>query len=75
MNPRVGLNFVSLTKPEIWAVSDWGAQSFGDLDPQQTLRLIVPAVLSLTLGFQTILSSFFLSVLGLGRQRDGAAVD
>lgn len=59
----------------IWALADWGAQSFGDLDPQQTLRLIVPAVLSLTLGFQTILSSFFLSVLGLGRQRDGAAVD
>jgi glycosyltransferase involved in cell wall biosynthesis len=53
----------------VWAVADWGAQSFGALDPQQTLRLIVPAVLSLTLGFQTILSSFFLSVLGLGRRR------
>ena len=50
-------------------MSDWGATSFGELDPQQTLRLIVPAVLSLTLGFQTILSSFFLSVLGLGRRR------
>ena len=53
----------------VWAVADWGAASFGELDPQQTLRLIVPAVLSLTLGFQTILSSFFLSVLGLGRKR------
>jgi glycosyltransferase involved in cell wall biosynthesis len=53
----------------LWAVADWGAQSFGNLDPQQTLRLVVPAVLSLTLGFQTILSSFFLSVLGLGRRR------
>jgi glycosyltransferase involved in cell wall biosynthesis len=53
----------------VFAVADWGAQSFGELDPQQTLRLIVPAVLALTLGFQTILSSFFLSVLGLCRRR------
>jgi glycosyltransferase involved in cell wall biosynthesis len=51
------------------AVSSWGASSFGELDPQQTLRQIVPAVLALTLGFQTMLSSFFLSVLGLGRRR------
>ncbi|MFP8870691.1 MAG: glycosyltransferase family 2 protein [Myxococcota bacterium] len=52
-----------------WAVADWGASSFGSLDPQQTLRLIVPAVTSLTIGFQLILSSFFLSVLGLRRKR------
>ena len=72
----VGLLLVAFgIAASVWAVADWGAQSFGDLDPQQTLRLIVPAVLSLTLGFQTILSSFFLSVLGLGRRRDGGAVD
>ena len=53
----------------VYAVSDWGAQSFGELDPQQSLRVIIPAVLALTLGFQTMLSSFFLSVLGLGRRR------
>ena len=51
------------------AVSDWGAQSFGELDPQQTLRVIVPAIVALTLGFQIMLSSFFLSVLGLSRRR------
>ena len=53
----------------VWAVADWGATSFGALDPRQTLRLIVPAVIALTLGFQLILSSFFLSVLGLSRKR------
>jgi glycosyltransferase involved in cell wall biosynthesis len=53
----------------VYAVSDWRAQSFGELDPQQTLRVIIPATLALTLGFQTMLSSFFLSVLGLGRRR------
>ncbi len=43
--------------------------SFGELDPQRSLRVIIPAVLSLMLGFQIVLSSFFLSVLGLGRRR------
>ncbi len=54
----------------LWAVSDWGAASFGRLDPQRSLRIVVPAVLALTLGFQIVLSSFFLSVLGLRRRRD-----
>jgi len=53
----------------LWAISDWRARSFGALNPQQTLRLVVPAVLALILGFQTVLSSFFLSVLGLSRRR------
>jgi glycosyltransferase involved in cell wall biosynthesis len=53
----------------VWAVSDWGARSFGELDPQQTLRLVVPAIVCLTLGFQIVLSSFFLSVLALSRRR------
>jgi hypothetical protein len=54
-----------------WAVSDWGARSFGVLDPSETLRIIIPAALALTLGCQIVLSSFFLSVLGLGRRRQG----
>jgi glycosyltransferase involved in cell wall biosynthesis len=51
----------------IYAFSSWGAHSFGPLDPSKTLRLVIPAVTSVTLGFETILSSFFLSVLGLKR--------
>ena len=53
----------------VYAVGDWGRLAFGELDPQRTLRVIIPAVLALTLGFQTLLSSFFLSVLGLGQRR------
>jgi hypothetical protein len=53
----------------LWALSDWGARSFGELDPGQTLRVIVPSALALALGCQIVLTSFFLSVLGLGRQR------
>lgn len=51
------------------ALSDWGAAAFGPLDPQATLRLVIPGVTALLLGFQTVLSSFFLSVLGLSRRR------
>jgi hypothetical protein len=53
----------------IWALSSWGAGSFGELDPEKMLRIIIPAALALALGCQIILTSFFLSVLGLGRQR------
>jgi glycosyltransferase involved in cell wall biosynthesis len=55
----------------IWALGDWGARSFGELDPRRMLRIIIPASLALTLGLQIVLSSFFLSVLGLGRHRGG----
>jgi glycosyltransferase involved in cell wall biosynthesis len=50
------------------AVSDWSARQFGQLDPSQMLRLVSPSVVALTLGFETILSSFFLSVLGMKRE-------
>jgi glycosyltransferase involved in cell wall biosynthesis len=50
------------------AVGEWGAARFGTLNPSQTLRIIIPAVIALTLGCELILSSFFLSVLGLKRK-------
>jgi glycosyltransferase involved in cell wall biosynthesis len=52
----------------VYAIGAWGAQSFGHLDPSRTLRTVIPSLTLFTLGFQTILSSFFLSVLGLRRR-------
>jgi glycosyltransferase involved in cell wall biosynthesis len=52
----------------VLAVGLWGRESFGMLEPSQSLRLIVPAVVSLTLGCQIVLSSFFLSVLMIQRR-------
>lgn len=52
----------------LFAISGWRAQHFGQLNPSQMLRLVSPAVVALTLGFEIILSSFFLSVLGMRRQ-------
>ena len=54
----------------LYAFSDWSGRSFGPLSPTTTLRVVIPAVLCLTLGCQIILSSFFLSVLGMGRRSD-----
>ena len=51
----------------IYALSFWSSTSFGPLDPSRTLRLVIPAVILIALGLQTVLSSFFLSILGLER--------
>ena len=49
------------------AVRAWAATSFGELDPSRVQRIVIPSTLALTLGLQTALASFFLSVLGLKR--------
>ncbi len=54
------------------AVLSWHAAGFGALDPRVTMREVIPAVVSLSLGVQTVFASFFLSILsinarGLGR--------
>lgn len=46
----------------------WRNHHFGPLDPEKTLRIVIPGMVAFTLGFQIILSSFFLSVLGLARR-------
>lgn len=50
------------------AVGVWGVRSYGPLDPSRTFRIVIPAVTLLMLGCQIVLSSFFLSVLGLKRR-------
>jgi len=52
----------------IFGLSYWESRHFGPLDPEKTLRIVIPGLVSLTLGIQIILSSFFLSLLGMGRK-------
>ena len=52
----------------VFGLSYWKSQHFGLLDPERTLRIVIPGFVSLVLGIQTILSSFFLSVLGMARE-------
>ena len=46
-------------------VFHWHAQGFSTLSYSQTMRWVIPAFTAVALGFQTLLSSFFISVLGL----------
>lgn len=50
------------------AVLIWWDAQFGNLDYSKTMRVVVPGATLTALGFQTILSSFFMSVLGLKRR-------
>ena len=47
------------------AVREWWLAQFGHLDYAHTMRLVVPGAMMTALGFQTMLSSFFASILGL----------
>ncbi len=51
----------------VHAILTWRAVNFGSLDYSQTMRWVIPGVTLMALGFQTVLSSFFLSVLGMQR--------
>ena len=52
----------------IMAINQWRLTSFGHLDYAQTMRLVVPGATLTAIGFQTILSSFFVSILGMRRR-------
>jgi hypothetical protein len=52
----------------IWAFSSWSSRSFGALDSSTVLRIVTPSITMIILGVQTVLSSFFLSILGLRRR-------
>lgn len=50
------------------AVNEWRLRHFGDLNYAETMRWVIPGVTLTVLGFQTILSSFFFSILGMHRR-------
>jgi glycosyltransferase involved in cell wall biosynthesis len=51
----------------IVAVVSWQAVGFGNLDPSLTMREVIPAVVLLALGTQTVFASFFISILSIDR--------
>lgn len=50
----------------------WRGASFGQLNADHALRIMIPAVTALILSSQTILGTFFLSILGIRRTRHPA---
>lgn len=55
----IGLGFLAA------AILKWRAAAFGIISYPESLRLVIPAVTCMTLGVQTLFSSFFLSILEL----------
>ena len=51
-----------------FAWSTWMRSSFGPMDSERLLRIVLPSVFALVLGAQVTFSSFFLSILGLRRR-------
>jgi glycosyltransferase involved in cell wall biosynthesis len=52
----------------VGAVHQWASVDFGALNYAHTMRWVIPGVMLTALGFQTILSSFFGSLLGMRRR-------
>lgn len=50
------------------AVLQWRSAHFGRLDYAVTMRWVIPGATLTALGFQTVLSSFFVSILGMKRR-------
>jgi glycosyltransferase involved in cell wall biosynthesis len=52
----------------IYTIAFWSGRSFGALSTSSTIRLVVPAATFMILGLETMLASFFLSILGINRR-------
>ena len=52
----------------LYGLESWNERGFGPLNYPDILRIVVPGVTLIACGFQTALSSLFLSVLGLKRR-------
>lgn len=50
------------------AIATWVEADFGALDYGRTMRIVIPGVTLTALGAQTVLSSFFFSIIGLARR-------
>jgi hypothetical protein len=50
------------------AINEWRAVDFGRLNYADTMRVVVPGVTLAVLGYQTILSCLFLSLLNMRRR-------
>ena len=51
----------------LWPAWLWQASGFGPMEYAHTMRWVIPGATLTALGFQTILSSFFVSILGMRR--------
>ena len=60
-----GVLFLAGLSLLVVALLGWRAVGFGALDPRTEMRELIPAVVSMAMGIQTVFSSFFLSILAI----------
>lgn len=60
-----GLLLITGIISSFYGIDLWKATGFGNLNPSETLRIIIPAVFTILLGMQIIFFSLFFSILGL----------
>ena len=53
----------------VYAVGYWGSVGFGALNPERTMRLVIPSAAAIILAFQIIYGAFFVSVLDIRMSR------
>jgi glycosyltransferase involved in cell wall biosynthesis len=51
------------------AIASWSATGFGALDPRLTMRQVIPALVLIALGVQTVFASFFISILSVSARQ------
>ncbi|WP_193318729.1 glycosyltransferase family 2 protein [Nonomuraea phyllanthi] len=56
----------------VMSLVHWQVRSFGELDPRESLRIVVPSATALIMSFQTIFASLFISILGIRRTRESS---
>src|SRR5205823_6010599 len=59
----------------VYALGSWGVADFGELSPQRTIRLVIPAGTAILMACEIAFGSFFISVLEIrgSRPRSQAA--
>jgi len=62
------LSFVGGMGLLAWMTWRWAESGWGPLNYASTMRVVIPGFTLAALGFQTILSSFFISILGMRRR-------
>jgi glycosyltransferase involved in cell wall biosynthesis len=60
--------FLTGTGMAFYSLLLWNRTGFGPMNPVITVRLVAFAMVTITLGIETIFASFFLSILGLTRK-------
>ncbi len=58
----VGLGFT------VYVIAHWSSSGFGTLNTSDAIRVVIPGATATILGFEIVLASFFLSILGLARK-------